>query len=582
MTLIQITEPENEKSYNGFVLGIDFGTTNSLVAFYDGIRAHVISDQNGNLSLPSCVFIDDEGIIQVGYSQKNYIRSVKRFITSQTPELLSHFTDMRFKIVDGCPVFYDSESREYMYVNIVAKILSYLVTQAKVYLNQEVQKAVITVPAYFDHYARKTIQDASKVAHIDLIRLLNEPTASLVAYGIDKSLGNGKICAVYDFGGGTFDVSVIKISDGILDVIGTGGDNFLGGDDIDKEIADYIKDNFKNTNSDLYDLARKVKENFDQSSEEGLLPNNVLKGIFDSYIEKTFTIMDNTLKDVGCFSKIDAVLLVGGSTKSKYLQHKVSQRYNKVIFLSEPDMIVVRGAAIHAHNIVYATGNILAEVIPLSLGIETINSIMSIMIARNTPIPCECSEIFTNYADNQRYIVLNIWQGEQQYVTLPHMKFLGTLKIKISNTGENYPKYKSKIKVIFKVDENAILQISAYNEDTHETIEDIIKTSSLSEDELSDMVSVDSGINNKKVLFSHKSDLKLFVDNIKNLLCDERDYIDNNLYDEICESLILAEQVIRDSTLMSEVSFIREKIEALTSNIIKERIIRYMNNDCDP
>lgn len=510
----------------GKVIGIDLGTTNSAMAYYDGKDARIIANKEGRNTTPSVVAFTDKGEILVGEPAKRQaitnpertIYSVKRIMgmMCNEPKAQEAKKHVQYKIVDkngACAV--EVDGKVYTPQEISAKILMKLKKDAEEFFGEEVTEAVITVPAYFNDSQRKATQEAGKIAGLNVLRIINEPTAAALAYGLDKK-GEEKIL-VYDLGGGTFDVTVLEIGDGTFQVLSTDGNAFLGGDDFDNRIVDWLISEFKaETGIDLSqdkmalqrlkDAAEQAKKELSTKEETEINlpfitadasgPKHLVKkltrakfeAMIDDLLQETLKHIDTALNDAGLSKdEIDEIVMVGGSTRIPKVQELVSNYFNgkKLNKSVNPDEVVALGAAIQAGVLKGDVKDVLLlDVTPLSLGIETLGGVMTKIIEKGTTIPVKKSQVFSTAEDNQTAVTIHVLQGEAELAK--DNKSLGQFNLEgIPPAPRGVP----QIEVTFDIDANGVLNVSAKDKTSgKEQKITITGSSTLSEEEIERMV----------------------------------------------------------------------------------------------
>jgi molecular chaperone DnaK len=488
----------------GKIIGIDLGTTNSAMAVMQSGKPEIIANSEGNRTTPSVVAVNKNGERLVGQvarrqqvtNSKNTIYEVKRLIgrNFNDKEVQRDLKLMGYEIVkSGNAVKVKMGDKEYSPEEVSAMILGKLKADAEAFLGEPVTEAVITVPAYFDDSQRHATKDAGKIAGLEVKRIINEPTAAALAYGLDKAEKNDEKIAVYDLGGGTFDVSILELGDGVFEVKSTNGDTHLGGADFDRVIINYFADEFKKEHGidisedkaamqRLRDEAEKAKIELSSAQEvdvnlpfltadadgpkhfEHKLTRAKLEQLVADLIDKTADPCDKALKDAGLkASDIDAVVLVGGMTRMPAVQEKVKKIFGKDPMKGvNPDEVVAVGAAIQGGVLQGDVKDVLLlDVTPLSLGIETMGGVMTKLIERNTTIPTSKSEVFSTAADNQPQVEVHVVQGERGMAT--DNKSLGRF---ILDGIPSAPRGVPQIEVTFNIDANGILNVSAKDKGT--------------------------------------------------------------------------------------------------------------------
>jgi len=506
------------------VIGIDLGTTNSAVAVVEGKDANVITNAEGNRTTPSVVAVDKNGERLVGQVAKrqavtnplNTVFSIKRFMGRKFDEVKEEAKNFPYKVTSGNngDAVVEMNDKKYVPQEISAMILSKMKKTAEEYLGEKVTEAVITVPAYFNDNQRQATKDAGKIAGLEVKRIINEPTAAALAYGLDKKK-TGKI-AVYDLGGGTFDISILELSEGVFEVMSTNGDTHLGGDDFDKRIIDWLIEEFKKSDGidlgkdpmalqRLKEAAEKAKVELSSTMETSInlpfitadqngpkhlnltLSRSKFEQLVDDLLERTVEPCRRAVEDAGIsFSEIDDVILVGGMTRMPKVVEMVKNLFGKTPNKSvNPDEVVAIGAAIQGGVMSGDVDDVLLlDVTPLSLGIETLGGVMTKLIERNTTIPTKKSQIFSTAADNQTQVDIHVLQGEREMAQ--DNKTIGRF---VLDGIPPAPRGMPQIEVTFDIDANGILNVTAKDQATGKSQNVRIEaSSSLNEQEIEKMV----------------------------------------------------------------------------------------------
>ncbi len=582
-------------------IGIDLGTTNSVVAVMEGGDPTVMINEEGNRLTPSCVAFTKEAEILVGQVAKrqaitnpeNTIYSIKRFMGRRYDEVTEEMKMVPYKVTKGPngDARVEIQGKQYSPPEISAKILQKLKKSAEAYLGTEIQDAVVTVPAYFNDSQRQATKDAGKIAGINVLRIINEPTASALAYGLDKK--KDETVAVYDFGGGTFDISILEVGDNVIEVKATNGDTHLGGDNLDQKIIDWLVAEFKKDQGidlgqdkmalqRLKEAAEKAKIELSTTLETEInlpfvtadasgpkhlnykLSRSKFEQMVDELIERTRIPCEKAIKDAALGpNDINEAILVGGSTRVPKVQQLVKDLFNREPHKGvNPDEVVALGAAVQAGVLAGDVKDVLLlDVTPLSLGIETLGSVTTKLIERNTTIPTRKSEIFTTAADNQTSVEIHVLQGEREMAqgnrTLGRFQLVG-----IPPAPRGVP----QIEVAFDIDANGIVNVSAKDMGTGKEQKITITASSgLSKDEIDNMVK-DAEVHaeedkQKREEIEIRNQADSLVYNTEKTLNENRD----KLTDEEIKTVEDALKEAKEAIQASDTQRIKDKMEALNN-----------------
>ena len=601
----------------GKSIGIDLGTTNSVVAVMEGGDATVIVNEEGNRITPSCVAFTKEGDVLVGQVAKrqaitnpeNTIYSIKRFMGRKFSEVSEEMKMVPYKVLEGAngDVRIEISGKDYTPQEISAKTLQKLKQSAEAYTGSAVTDAVITVPAYFNDSQRQATKDAGTIAGLNVLRIINEPTASALAYGVDKN--TDEIVAVYDFGGGTFDISILEVGDNVIEVKATNGDGHLGGDNLDQRVIDWLIAEFKKDQGidlsqdkmalqRLKEAAEKAKIELSSTMETEInlpfitadasgpkhmnykLTRAKFEQMVEDLIERTRIPCETAMKDAGLqISDIKEAILVGGSTRVPKVQELVKKQFGRDPHQGvNPDEVVALGASIQAGVLAGDVKDVLLlDVTPLTLGIETLGGVTTKLIERNTTIPTRKSEIFTTAADNQTSVEIHVLQGEREFSkdnrTLGRFQLVGVPAA---------PRGVPQVEVTFDIDANGIVNVSAKDLGTGKEQKITITASSgLSKEDIDGMV------NDAE---SHADDDKKRRENIDirnqadNLVYSTEKVLNENKDKLAAEDVKTVEEALKetkDAIEKGDTDDIKTKMEALNNASHKLAEAMYKNTNAE-
>ena len=590
------------------IIGIDLGTTNSCVAVMEGGEPKVIPNEEGGRTTPSVVAFTKSGERLVGQVAKrqaitnpeNTIYSIKRFMGRRFNEVNDEMKMVPYKVVQqGDHIAVSAQGKEYTPPEISAMILQKLKKAAEDYLGTSVSEAVITVPAYFNDAQRQATKDAGKIAGLDVKRIVNEPTAAALAYGLDKK--KDETIAVYDFGGGTFDISILEVGEGVIEVKSTNGDTHLGGDNLDQRIVDWLIDEFKSESGldlrskgnemalqRLKDAAERAKIELSTAQETEInlpfitadasgpkhlvrkLTRAKLESLVDDLLQKSVGPCKQAMKDAGVdASKIDEVVLVGGQTRMPKIQQLVKELFGKEPHKGvNPDEVVAIGAAVQAGVLAGEVKDLLLlDVTPLTLSIETMGGVATSMIARNTTIPTKKTETFSTAADNQTEVEVHVLQGERPMAA--QNRTLGKFKLSGIPTA---PRGVPQIEVTFDIDANGILNVTAKDNATGKDQKITITSSSgLSKEEVERMAK-DAEAHaaedkEQRDAVEARNNLDSMVYNVEKMVKDAGDKVSEDDKKEVETALADAKSTLAGTPNASELNAAKDKLTAVSHKL---------------